>query len=177
MNSLVDPVVIEELYRASQAGVRIDLIVRGICCLRPGVAGMSENVRVVSILGRFLEHSRTFRFETGVATTTYLGSADMMQRNLDSRIEVITPVRDPALSERLHAILELELADTGSSWELAADGSWMRRAAPHGDDRVVAQEELMRQAAVAAGRDAGARLTRREETAERLRPFDRSERR
>lgn len=177
MNSLVDPVVIEELYRASQAGVAVDLIVRGICCLRPGVPGLSENIRVISLLGRFLEHSRAFRFASGVQTTTYMGSADMMQRNLDSRIEVITPVHDAETRNRLHAILDLELADTGGSWELTADGTWMRRAPERGDDPVVAQDELMRQAASAAGRDAGARLTRREETAERLRPFDRSERR
>jgi polyphosphate kinase len=178
MNSLVDPVVIEELYRASQAGVRVDLIVRGICCLRPGVPGMSENIRVVSILGRFLEHARVFRFETGIESTTYLGSADMMQRNLDSRIEVVVPVRDPVVLERLNAVLELELADTGGSWELAADGAWTRRLPAPAGDPVVAQEELMRQAVTASsGRDAGARTTRREETAERLRPFDRSERR
>jgi len=173
MNSLADPIVIEELYRASQAGVEIDLIIRGICCLRPGVPGLSERIRVVSVLGRFLEHARVFRFESAVAATSYLGSADMMQRNLDSRIEVITPVRDPALSDRLKVILELELADNGGSWDLAADGSWRRRSPAPGEAQLVVQEEMMRLAKDGSTPDNQSRLARREEKAERLRRSER----
>ena len=168
MNSLVDSVVIEELYAASQAGVRVDLIVRGICCLRPGVPGMSDNIRVISILGRFLEHSRVFRFETGVETTTYIGSADMMPRNLDNRIEVITPLRDATLRDRLGAALDTELADTGGSWELRADGSWERRQPVAGSAPVFAQEAFMRSALATAMPTGQPRLMQREETAERI---------
>ena len=168
MNSLVDADVIEELYAASQAGVRIDLIVRGICCLRPGVIGLSENIRVVSLLGRFLEHARVFRFETGVETTTYIGSADMMPRNLDNRIEVITPVLDQALCARLGASLELELSDTSGAWELQGDGVWQRRVGLPGALRTATQETFMRQALRAASPSAGTHLTQREETADRI---------
>jgi polyphosphate kinase len=171
MNSLVDADVIEELYRASQAGVRVDLIVRGICCLRPGVPGLSESIRVVSILGRFLEHARVYRFATRDGTTTYLGSADMMPRNLDSRIEVVAPVRDPALCERLRIVLEAELGDTGGSWQLEADGTWRRRLPAPGADPSIVQEAMMREA-LEAGRRPPSRLTRREETAERIRRPD-----
>lgn len=174
MNSLVDRTVIEELYRASQAGVRIDLIVRGICCLRPGIEGLSEHIRVVSILGRFLEHTRVFRFETGVEATTYMGSADIMPRNLDSRFEVITPVRDAALVERIRQALELELADNASSWVLGADGSWARRVAGPGEERVAAQDRFMQLAIAGAAVRGGTRLDRREETAEWFRIGERA---
>jgi polyphosphate kinase len=168
MNSLVDADVIEELYTASQAGVRVDLIVRGICCLRPGVIGLSENIRVVSLLGRFLEHARVFRFETGVETTTFIGSADMMPRNLDNRIEVITPVLDPALSARLGTALELELADTAGAWELHGDGAWQRRASLPGALQTATQETFMRQALRASTPGGETHLTQREETADRI---------
>lgn len=143
MNSLVDTKVIDELYSAAQAGVRIDLLVRGICCLRPGVPGLSEGVRVRSILGRFLEHARTFRFETSGGETMYLGSADMMPRNLDSRIEVITPVRDPAIREEIGRVLEAELADTAGAWELDATGAWRRVLPPEGEAQFSAQAHFM----------------------------------
>jgi polyphosphate kinase len=143
MNSLVDTRVVEELYAASQAGVRIDLLVRGICCLRPGVPGMSEGIRVRSILGRFLEHARTYAFETAEAETMYLGSADMMPRNLDSRIEVITPVRDPAIRAEIRRVLDAELTDTAGAWELEPEGIWRRIRPAAGEPVFSAQEHFM----------------------------------
>jgi polyphosphate kinase len=125
MNSLVDRALIDSLYDASQQGVQIDLIVRGICCLRPQVAGLSENIRVRSIVGRFLEHSRVYRFGADPETADYLfGSADIMPRNLDHRVEALVPVTDPRLKTRLAQLLELNLADDALTWELAGDGTW-----------------------------------------------------
>jgi polyphosphate kinase len=130
MNSLVDPGMIEALYAASQSGCRIDLIVRGVCCLLPGVAGLSETITVRSIVGRYLEHSRVFRFGArGRRRRYYLGSADLMPRNLDRRVEALTPVDDPDLQFRLDEILDVALADDHLAWELGADGTW-RRVAP-----------------------------------------------
>lgn len=127
MNALVDPKVIAALYRASQAGVQIDLIVRGICCLRPGIAGLSETIRVRSILGRFLEHSRIYYFGNGGSEEMFLGSADMMQRNLDGRVETLFPIEDPVLRAALRDnLLKRVLADTVNSCELQADGSYVR---------------------------------------------------
>ncbi|MGH3664736.1 MAG: RNA degradosome polyphosphate kinase [Egibacteraceae bacterium] len=126
MNSLADAAIIDALYAASQAGVEIDLIVRGICCLRPGVPGLSETIRVRSIVGRYLEHSRIFSFAHAGAEggTLLIGSPDMMPRNLDRRIEVLVPVDDPALRSRLDEILDVNLADSTLAWELAPDGQW-----------------------------------------------------
>ena len=125
MNSLVDAALIDELYAASCAGTSIDLIVRGICCLRPGVAGLSERIRVRSIIGRYLEHSRIFRFGADATTAEYLiGSADWMPRNLDRRVEATCSVTEPRLKERLAEILEVNLADDVLAWELCSDGSW-----------------------------------------------------
>lgn len=146
MNSLVDRRIIEELYAASEHGVQIDLLVRGICCLRPGLPGVSGNIRVRSLLGRFLEHARVYCFDTAVASTAYLGSADLMPRNLDSRIEVVTPVRDPVVLERIHRILALELADTRGAWELGVDGRWSPVAPAPDGDPVSAQESFMEHA-------------------------------
>jgi polyphosphate kinase len=149
MNSLVDASCIQALYEASQAGVRIDLNVRGICCLRPGVEGVSENIRVCSIVGRFLEHSRIYAFRRGEETRVLMGSADLMPRNLDSRVEMVAPVEDAALKAEVLDVLERCLADNASSWELGADGGWTRLQA-NGEVRN-AQEELMaRHAARAA---------------------------
>jgi polyphosphate kinase len=123
MNGLVDPALIDAFYAASAAGTQIDLIVRGICCLRPGVKGLSENIRVRSIVGRYLEHSRIFRFGSDTrGARYYIGSADLMQRNLDGRVECVAPVRDPALTARLDEILTINLADDVLAWELGPDG-------------------------------------------------------
>ena len=140
MNSLVDPDLIDALYAASQAGVLIDLLIRGICCLRPGVAGLSDGIRVRSLVGRFLEHSRIFRFGKGDAAQYFIGSADLMPRNLDRRVEAVAPVDDPALRARLDQILEASLADDVLAWELHADGSWHKVPTERGVD---AQERLM----------------------------------
>jgi polyphosphate kinase len=127
MNSLVDPALIDTLYDASQRGTEVDLIVRGICCLRPQVPGLSENIRVRSILGRFLEHSRVYRFGRDPETAEYLiGSADLMPRNLDHRVEALAPVTDPRHQARLAQMLELDLGDDTLAWDLLADGTWRK---------------------------------------------------
>ncbi len=123
MNSITDPAIIKALYKASMAGVKIDLIVRGICCLRPGITGVSENIRVVSIIGRFLEHSRVYHFLNS-DPQVYCSSADWMERNLDNRIEVCFPILKKKHSTRIKAELEMYLEDRGQSWELAADGEY-----------------------------------------------------
>jgi polyphosphate kinase len=141
MNSLVDARCIRALYEASQAGVRVDLNVRGICCLRPGVPGLSENISVRSIVGRFLEHSRIYAFKRGEETRVLMGSADLMPRNLDSRVELVAPVEDPDLRAELLDVLERCLADNSNAWTLDADGCWTRLS-PEGGERRNAQEEL-----------------------------------
>ena len=145
MNALADAPVIDALYSASEAGARIDLIVRGICCLRPGVPGLSENIRVRSIVGRYLEHSRMFAF--GALDEVIIGSADMMPRNLDRRIEVAIPVRDPALKARLRDALALNLADDTNAWELDGNGCWHRTPTLDGTS---AQRQLHEQAQLRA---------------------------
>jgi polyphosphate kinase len=141
MNSLVDAACIRALYGASQAGVRVDLNVRGICCLRPGVPGVSENIRVVSIVGRFLEHSRVYTFQRGEETRVLMGSADLMPRNLESRVELVTPVEDPVLKAELLDVLERCFAENANAWQLDADGVWTRLEPANGQRRSV-QEEL-----------------------------------
>jgi polyphosphate kinase len=128
VNGLTDPMVIDALYKASAAGVPIDLIVRGVCCVRPGVPGLSENIRVRSIVGRFLEHSRIYRFggNGDRPIAILIGSADLMERNLDRRIEVLVSVDDPELQGRLVDVLELNLADDTNAWSLSGDGTWRR---------------------------------------------------
>jgi polyphosphate kinase len=126
VNSLVDTQIIEALYEASKAGVDIDCIVRGACCLLPGLPGVSEHIRVRSIVGEFLEHSRIFMFGNGGRPEWFIGSADLMERNLDRRVEVVTPVEDPEAQARLARIIEVMLADDRRSWQLEPDGSWLR---------------------------------------------------
>jgi len=128
MNSLVDPAIIGLLYEASQAGVQIDLVVRGMCSLKPGISGLSETIRVRSIIGRFLEHSRLFWFANNGAAEIYLGSADWMERNLDRRVEAVVPVQDPRLCNQLEQVLQIYISDTTSAWELDESGSYSR---PH----------------------------------------------
>ncbi len=124
MNSLVDTAIIDGLYDASQAGVEIDLVVRGICCLRPGVPGLSETIRVRSIVGRYLEHSRILAFGDREHRRYLIGSADLMPRNLDRRVEAMAPVEHPDLQARLQEILDVNRADDTLAWELGADGCW-----------------------------------------------------
>jgi len=150
MNSLVDAACIRALYEASSAGVRVDLNVRGTCCLRPGVSGVSENVRVVSIVGRFLEHSRIYCFQRGEETRVLMGSADLMPRNLDSRVELVAPVEDPHLRAELLDVIERCFADNANAWELDADGGWTRRVPDNGRRRSVQEELRERHAARAA---------------------------
>src|SRR3712207_3717093 len=141
MNSLVDRRCIRALYRASQAGVPVELNIRGICCLRPGVEGVSENIRVSSVVGRFLEHSRIYAFERDSETRVLIGSADLMPRNLDTRVELVAPVEDPELRDSLLDVLERSLADDSNAWELETGGEWRRRT-PGPEPRSV-QRELM----------------------------------
>ena len=144
MNALVDPRIIQALYRASQKGVQIDLIIRGMCCLRPGVPGLSDNIRVVSIVGRFLEHSRIFYFQNGEAGEVYFGSADWMTRNLDRRIEVVVPVEDPAIRQHLvEEVLQVLLRDNCQAWDLQPEGNYVRRTPPNSESRLSAQEHLL----------------------------------
>ena len=140
MNALVDPETIAALYAASQAGVEIDLIVRGICCLRPGVEGVSDRIRVLSIVGRYLEHSRIYHFQNDGQPEYYIGSADWMPRNFDRRVEALVPVEDVSLHKALSSVLETCLRDNRQAWELHADGTYrQRRPAPGEPERATHQ--------------------------------------
>jgi polyphosphate kinase len=142
VNALHDEQMIEELYRASQAGAQIDVVTRRICGLRPGVKGMSENVRVRSVLGRFLEHSRFLVFQRGDESRYLLGSADLLPRNLDHRIEVVAPIEARPLQTELDAVFDALLADNAQAWELRSDGSWLRLQPAKGERRRTAQGQL-----------------------------------
>ncbi|MBH25357.1 MAG: polyphosphate kinase 1 [Myxococcales bacterium] len=145
MNSLVDSPMIQALYEASRAGVQIDLIVRGICCLRPGVPGVSDNIRVISVVGRYLEHSRIYYFRNGGDEEIYVGSADMMPRNLDRRVELLFPIKKDDLIRRVRdGILDIYLADNVTAREMQTDGSYVRLT-PDGDEPVSCQEWFMQQ--------------------------------
>jgi polyphosphate kinase len=144
VNSIVDEAIIDALYRASQAGVPVDIWVRGICAVRPGVAGLSENIRVRSVLGRFLEHSRVFVFGNGGEPEVWFGSADMMHRNLDRRIEAMARVADPGHRAALNRLLETGTSDATSSWHLGPDGNWTRHSTdPEGQPLRNVQEMLI----------------------------------
>jgi polyphosphate kinase len=154
VNNLTDSEIVQELYRASQAGAEIDMIVRAVCTLVPGVEGLSENIRVRSVLGRFLEHSRLFCFEAGDEKMYLLGSADLMERNLDHRIEVVVPVEDTAVRNELESVFKALLADNSQAWELASDGTWERVTPKKTERRRAAQTVFMRR------RDRARRLAR-----------------
>jgi polyphosphate kinase len=151
VNAIADPGIVEELYRASQAGAEIDIIARSICTLRPGVPGMSETIRVRSVVGRFLEHSRVFAFEAGDTETYLVGSADLMPRNLDHRIEVVAPIEDARAREEVSTVLDSLLADN-TAWQLAPDGSWHRLAPDPGTPGRGTHQVLMRRARLRARR-------------------------
>jgi polyphosphate kinase len=145
VNALVDEDTIDALYRASRDGVRIDLIIRGMCALRPGVPGLSDNIRVRSIVGRFLEHSRVFRFGAGADATYWIGSADLMHRNLDRRVEALVRVTLPSAQDDLRNVLELSMGDRTEGWDLAGDGIWHRTPASPTEPHIHLQEALLRQ--------------------------------
>jgi polyphosphate kinase len=145
MNALLDPPVIRALYRASQAGVKVELNVRGICALRPGLPGISENIEVVSVLGRFLEHSRIYSFERAEETRVYIGSGDLMPRNLYNRVELVIPVEDEAIRAELLEILAVSLGSTIGAWVLDPDGEWVKRE-PDVDEPFHVQDVLMARA-------------------------------
>ena len=157
VNHLVDPEIVAELYSASQAGATVDVIARTTCALRPGVPGLSENIRVRSLVGHFLEHSRIYAFEAGDTSTTYIGSADLMTRNLDHRIEVLVPVETARVRRDVHAILDSALADDTNAWLLGPDGTWTRGAP---SDRPYTHQAAMMRRALKRQRR-GARAARR----------------
>jgi len=150
MNALVDPKMIVALYEASQAGVKVDLIVRGICCLRPGVPGISENIRVISIIGQLLEHSRIVYFHNGGEEKIYIGSADWMPRNLDRRVEAMAPIESPEAAGEIKEILGILLADNRQAWELQSDGHYVQRHPGYRCSEQRAQHILMEMAVQSA---------------------------
>ena len=152
MNQLQDADIIQELYRAGQAGVPISLNIRGLCCLRPGVPGLSENIRVFSVLGRFLEHSRLYRFVNGGDPEHFIGSADWMKRNLKKRVETVVPVRDPALKQELDEILQVYERDNVSAWDCRPDGTYVGRTPEPGESSRAAQQVFIERAAGASKR-------------------------
>jgi polyphosphate kinase len=143
MNQLQDPDIIRELYRASKAGVPITLIVRGLCCLRPGVPSLSETIKVYSVVGRFLEHSRVYGFVNDGKPEYYIGSADWMTRNLDHRVESIAPVKDEHVKQELEKILNLYDTDNASVWDCDSKGEYHRRRPANEKDRIEVQEYLL----------------------------------
>lgn len=161
LNALVDPEVIDALYEASQEGVEVDLIVRGICCLRPGVPGMSERIRVRSIVGRFLEHSRVYYFENGGHPEALIGSADLMRRNLDRRVEVLAPVEDARLIRHLReVVLESYLRDDANAWDLGPDCAYLRAVPADPASPFRAQDYLMRHSSAGVTLPKGSRRRR-----------------
>jgi polyphosphate kinase len=154
-NSIVDNPVIEALYDASRAGVEIDLIVRGACCIVPGIEGVSERIRVRSIVGEFLEHSRIWMFANGGRAEWYIGSADLMERNLDRRVEAVVPVDDPEAQTRLGRVIEVMLADDRRSWLLRPDGSWIRTEVAQSREGTIETFAVLTEDAVASAASTG----------------------
>jgi polyphosphate kinase len=155
-NAITDEALIDALYDASRAGAEIDIVARSICALHPGVEGLSEHIRVRSIVGRFLEHSRAAIFDAGDKSTFLMGSADLMPRNLDHRVEIVTPIQDARARQRMTAIFDALLADNTNSWNLRADATWRRIRPKKGERPASAQASLMR-SAIARGRRSLAR--------------------
>lgn len=153
-NALVDQDIVEALYRASQAGVHADLIVRDSCRLRPGIKGLSDNIRIVSLVGRFLEHTRIFYFKNNGDEEYYIGSADLMKRNLESRVEVCTPITGPQHQVLLRELLDLQLTNCRNVWEMQSDGSYVQRHADHEKNALCVHQQLIAKAEkrAAAGR-------------------------
>jgi polyphosphate kinase len=151
MNALVDSKIIAALYEAARAGVKIDLIIRGICCLRPGIEGVSENIRVISVIGRFLEHSRIFYFQNDGNAEVYIGSADWMTRNLTRRVEAVTPIEDGNIAQELQEILGIMLSDNRQAWELQQDGSYIQRKPGDNGQEQGTQPTLMEMASKSTG--------------------------
>jgi len=144
MNQLQDSEIIRELYMASSAGVPIRLNIRGLCCVRPGVADLSENIQVFSVVGRFLEHSRIYRFENGGDPEYFIGLADWMKRNLNRRVETVAPITDDSLKRELDSIFEVYNADNRSAWNCGPDGLYVRRSPREDEERRAAQETFIR---------------------------------
>jgi len=157
-NNLVDPTIIDELYAAGTAGAEIDICARSICMIRPGVEGMSETIRVRSILGRFLEHSRIYSFDAGDRSTVLIGSADLMPRNLDRRVEILVPIENPKARQELQAILDSVFADDVHAWVLAEDGSWAPLVPKKPEKAVDHQRAMMKRAEVRARRQSSPRV-------------------
>jgi polyphosphate kinase len=151
VNSLVDEDAIDALYRASRAGVTVDLIIRGMCALRPGVPGLSDNIRVRSVLGRFLEHSRVFRFGNNGSTEWWIGSADLMHRNLDRRVEALVRVTEPAACAAMEQVITMAMSDDCDAFVLDSDGAWHRRVSHDGRALVNLQEAQLRRVIGAGG--------------------------
>ncbi|NDD25580.1 MAG: RNA degradosome polyphosphate kinase, partial [Actinobacteria bacterium] len=143
LNSLVDEQIIDSLYRASKAGVPIDIVVRGMCSLKPGVTGLSETIRVRSVLGRYLEHSRVFRFINNNDPIVYIGSADMMHRNLDRRVETLVRLRQQDHLREMEELFKLLVSDSSSAWQLDAEGHWQRNSGKDIEELNDVQEQLM----------------------------------
>jgi polyphosphate kinase len=144
-NSIVDEAVIDALYLASQEGVTVELVIRGICALRPGVPGLSESIEVRSVLGRFLEHSRIFWFDNGGEPAVWIGSADMMHRNLDRRVEVLVRLRDPHVVQEIGDLLDLAFHPGTTAWELGSDGEWqLQRGERHLQDELIKRQRVRR---------------------------------
>jgi len=172
MNGLEDADIVRGLYRASQAGVRVELIVRDTCRLRPGLAGLSDNVSVVSIVGRFLEHARIYYFRNGGDEEFFIGSADLMTRNLESRVEVVTPVEDPGACTELRAILDAQLSDRRNAWEMQPDGSYVQRQPGNGAEG--ASQQVLIAAAESRSREATRLRKRRPQSIARRSPTERA---